>query len=203
MKRLGAGRASQVFDLGDGRVLRRGGHPERESAVMDHARSHGYLVPRVLEVREDGLVMERIGGPTMWDELRRRPWRLRTHAHLLGELHAQLHSIEAPPSLESAAEGDRLLHLDLHPQNVLLSAAGPVVIDWTNARRGAPALDVAMTWVIGATSAGALGRIFVRPFLSRFDRDEIERALPEAAERRLADPAVTDREREAVRRMLG
>jgi hypothetical protein len=60
-----------------------------------------------------------------------------------------------------------------------------------------------MTWVIGATSAGALGRIFVRPFLSRFDRDEIERALPAAAERRLADPAVTESEREAVRRMLG
>jgi len=200
---LGSGRASQVFDLGDGRVLRRGGSPEREALVMGHARSHGFPVPQVFEVLDDGLVMERIDGPTMWDELRRRPWRSRGHAHRLAELHVQLNGIEAPPSLEAAGEGDRLLHLDLHPDNVLVSDAGPIVIDWTNARRGDPALDVAMTWVIAATSGGALGRRFVRPFLSGFDRDAIERALPLAAERRIADPAVTDRERAAVRRMLG
>ena len=30
--------------------------------------------------------------------------------------------------------GDRLLHLDLHPLNVIMSPNGPVVIDWPNAR---------------------------------------------------------------------
>jgi aminoglycoside phosphotransferase (APT) family kinase protein len=55
-------------------------------------------------------------------------------------------------------EGEWLLHLDLHSDNVLLSRRGPVVIDWTNARAGDPALDVALTWVIGATSGGLVGR---------------------------------------------
>jgi hypothetical protein len=66
-KRLAAGRASEVFDLCDGRVLRRfknGGHPGREALVMEHARPHGFPVPEVFEVRADGLVMEKIEGPT-------------------------------------------------------------------------------------------------------------------------------------------
>ena len=37
--------------------------------------------------------------------------------------------------------------MDLHPANVLLAPAGPVVIDWTNARAGPPELDLAMSWL--------------------------------------------------------
>jgi streptomycin 6-kinase len=205
MKLIASGRASEILDLGDGRVLRRFkgvGDPEGEALVMRHAASYGYPVPRVLEVRLDALVLERIEGPTMLAELRRRPWRMPRHAALLAHLHNRLHEIVAPATLREAGAGDRLLHLDLHPDNVLLSPSGPVVIDWTNARRGDPALDVALTWVIGATSGGPQGRLFLRWFLPRFDRDELRRALPAAAERRLADPNVTDRERQAVRRLV-
>jgi hypothetical protein len=80
MKLIAAGRASEIFDLGDGRVLRRfraGGDPEREALVMRHARANGYPVPRVLEVAADSLVLERIDGPTMLADLWRRPWKLR------------------------------------------------------------------------------------------------------------------------------
>jgi aminoglycoside phosphotransferase (APT) family kinase protein len=56
---------------------------------------------------------------------------------LLARLHAQLHEIEAPPEL-----GDgRLLHMDFHPGNVILSPDGPVVIDWGIARAGEPILE--------------------------------------------------------------
>jgi len=202
---IAAGRASEIFDLGDGRVLRRfraGGDPEREALVMGHALRHGYPVPRVFEVTEDALVLDRIEGPTMLADLRRCPWRLRRHIVLLARLHVRLHEIAAPPTLAAAGPGDRLLHLDLHPDNVILSPGGPVVIDWTNARRGDPALDVALTWVIGATSGGPLGRMSLRWFLPHFDRDDLLRALPVAAERRLADENLTDRERKAVRRFL-
>jgi aminoglycoside phosphotransferase (APT) family kinase protein len=206
MKLIAQGRASEVFDLGDGRVLRRfkaGGDPEREALVMRHALAAGYPVPRVLDVSGDSLVLEWIEGPTMLDVALRRPWTIPRHARLLARLHEQLHQIEAPESLASAGPGDRLIHLDLHPENVILSPEGPVVIDWTNARRGEPALDVAMTWVILAGSAsGWRARFFLRLLLARFDRDEVARALPLAGERRIADPNVTEAERDRVRRVI-
>jgi aminoglycoside phosphotransferase (APT) family kinase protein len=45
-------------------------------------------------------------------------------------------------------DGDRLVHLDLHPLNVIVTASGPVVIDWTNAARADALADVAMTIVL-------------------------------------------------------
>ena len=128
---LAEGRASEILELGDGRVLRRfkaGGRPAREAEVMEHARAHGYPVPEVIDVLDDALVLERVDGPTMLADLRRRPWTLAGHAQTLAELHARLHEIPF--------EGERLIHLDFHPDNVLLSASGPVVIDWANARAG-------------------------------------------------------------------
>jgi streptomycin 6-kinase len=202
---IAAGRASEVFDLGDGRILRRfkaGGDPDREAVVMRHAARHGYPVPTVVEVRSDALVLEYVIGRTMAADLRRRPWRLRAHAALLARLHERLHQIEAPPGLPAMGAGDRLLHLDLHPENVLLSHTGPVVIDWTNARSGEPAVDVAMTWLILATSGGLTGRVFLRPFLTHVSRDAAVAVLPVAAGWRVADPNVSVSERDAVRRLV-
>ncbi len=194
---LAEGRASEILDLGDGRVLRRfkgAGRPAREAEVMKHARAHGFPVPEVLEVHDDALVLELVDGPTMLADLRNRPWRMGKHARKLAELHARLHEIPF--------EDDRLLHLDFHPDNVLLSRHGPVVVDWTNARAGEPSLDVALTWIIGATNGGSLGRAFTQLYLRHVDRSAARRALPEAAEYRLADPNVTDAERERVKRLL-
>lgn len=201
---IAAGRASEVFDLGDGRVLRRfksGGHPEREALVMRHARDRGYPVPAVLEVRADALVLEHVAGPTMWEVAGATPLEVRAHAAELARLHGELHEIEAPEGLASVGRGDRLLHLDLHPANVILSSDGPVVVDWTNARRGEPEFDVAVTWVIGATSTGLgkLGRSFLRDFLAHFDHEELRGQLRAATEYRLADENVTEEEQRAIR----
>ena len=205
MKLLASGRASDVYDLGDGRVLRRfktSGDPRREAVVMEHVRSHGYPVPRVLEVHVDSLVLERVDGRTMADELRRRPRSLGGFARELAALQQRLHMIEAPPGIPGAGAGTSLLHLDFHPANVLLPATGPVVIDWTNARAGDPALDVALTWVVCATSGGSLGRQFTRAFLEHVDLEAARQALPRAVERRLADPRVLPAERAAIRGLL-
>lgn len=168
---------------------------------MRHARERGYPAPEVLEVATDALVLERIDGPTMLQAVLADPTTLAEQARLLAELHDELHRIAAPEGLGSLGEGDSLLHLDLHPENVILSPAGPVVIDWTNARRGESLLDVVYTWVICATSTGVgqLGLDFVELFLERFDREEALRHLPLAAEHRLADVNVTDEERAAIR----
>jgi len=179
-----------------------GGNPEREAMVMRHARKHGFPVPEVLEVGDDSLVLEHIAGRTMLEVVFRRPWTLRRNISILAALHERLHRIAAPPGLPAAADGRALLHLDLHPENVILSPSGPVLIDWTNARRGEPSLDVAMTWVIAATSGGALGRVAMRLFLRHFDRAAVLAALPIAAELRISDPNVTAEERDAVRRLV-
>ncbi|HZT85969.1 MAG TPA: phosphotransferase [Gaiellaceae bacterium] len=204
---LAAGRASEIFDLGAGRVLRRfktGGEPEREALVMRHARRHGYPVPDVLRVRADALVLEKVEGPTMWQAACDEPSTVPEHAATLARLHAELHELEAPAGLAVVGRGERLLHLDLHPANVILSRDGPVVIDWTNARRGEPAFDVALTWVIGATSTGLgpLGRPFTSRFLAHFDQEEVRNELRAAAEYRLADRNVRDEERRAIRELV-
>lgn len=195
MKVIGAGRASEILDVGDGRVLRRGGRPAREALAMRHAAAHGYPVPAVLEVRDEGLVLEYLDGPTMLADVLAERGRLEEHAALFARLHAELLTIAAPPELGSG----RLLHMDFHPGNVMLSSRGPVVIDWSNVRAGDPALDVAMTWILCATSGGELGERFVRAYLTHFNESAARRALPEAAATRVADPNVTDEEREAVR----
>jgi tRNA A-37 threonylcarbamoyl transferase component Bud32 len=158
---------------------------------MEVARRHGYPVPEVHEVRDDGLVLERVDGPSMMADCRRRPWRMPKHAQTLARLHDELHRIPCGDGV--------LLHLDLHPKNVLLSARGPSVIDWANARGGEASLDPALTWVILMTSAGAAGRAFAWLFARHVD---VRSALREAVELRVADRNVTDAERRAVRRLL-
>lgn len=186
------GRDSTITDLGDGTILRIGGRPEREATIMEVARAQGFPVPRVHEVRPDGLLLERIDGPTMGQHVARHPWLLRRHIRTLAELHERLHRI--------ALDGATLLHFDLHPDNVLMSAAGPVVIDWTNAHGGDPDADAAMTWVILETSAGLPGRLASRLFRSRVGRETLRRGLDAARAFRLADPNVTLEERSRVRR---
>jgi aminoglycoside phosphotransferase (APT) family kinase protein len=217
---LASGRAADVFAAGPGRVLRRyrdgeGGDTEPEAAAMELARRHGFPVPAVHEAGGRDLVMERVDGPTMLEDLARRPWRVQAHGRTLARLHNKLHAIPAPAGLRSPFErGDRLVHLDLHPDNVLLSERGPVVIDWSNASRGDGADDVALTWVIMATSVvpgplpfRALARagrdLLVKAFLAGVDADAAGERVPEVAERRLdTDPHLLDRERAALSAMI-
>jgi len=217
MQPLASGRDAEVYDAGAALVLRRYRGPRdtvREGAVMHHARAHGVPVPLVHEVTTTDMVMERVDGPTLLDWALRRPVpRLRRAAHLLADLHARVAAVPAPAWLPAPlGDGDSLIHLDLHPLNVLMSARGPVIIDWTNAARGPAAADVAMTWVIMATSeipggtvlrtaAQLVRRLFVRRFLDRAGRAEAVALLPAVAAARLADRNVTDRERVAVRRL--
>jgi aminoglycoside phosphotransferase (APT) family kinase protein len=204
---IAAGRASEIFDLGGGRVLRRfkgRGHPEREAMVMRHARHQGYPVPEVLDIEAAGLVLEKVEGQTMWEAAAAQPSRVRGHAAQLAQLHQALHEIDAPDGLPAVGEGARLLHLDLHPANVILAPDGPVVIDWTNARRGRPSFDVAMTWVIGVTSTGRgrVGCSFLRHFLAHFDRDDLRAVLRAAAQYRLADENVSKAEKHAIQQLV-
>jgi aminoglycoside phosphotransferase (APT) family kinase protein len=213
---LAEGRDSVIYEHGPGRVLRipRDGRSlDGEAAVMRYVRAQGYPAPEVHESGPGYLVMERVDGPTMLDALVRQPHRMGHLARTLADLHVRLHALAAPDGLPRAGvPGDRLLHRDLHPLNVLMAAGGPVVIDWTNAAAGSPAYDVADTWVLfavgevpggaGARVAATLGsRVFLRSFLRSFDRDEVRAAIPAAVEHRLSDRNMSEGERSRMRRM--
>ena len=117
-----------------------------------------------------GLVYERIQGPSMLAEIGSHPLSTPRQARAFARLHADMHSavgnglpdlkanllraIEAaglPPSLAAPVrerlralpEGAAMLHGDMHPGNVIMSDAGPKVIDWMTVSRGDPAADVA------------------------------------------------------------
>jgi aminoglycoside phosphotransferase (APT) family kinase protein len=45
-------------------------------------------------------------------------------------------------------EGEHLCHMDYHPENIVVSLDGPLVIDWANAGKGNYLADVAMTSVL-------------------------------------------------------
>lgn len=192
-RRIARGRSADVYALGRDRVLRRYRDPAADCAaeaeVMRYAAARGYPVPTVHDAEGPDLVLELVRGPTMLADLGRRPWRLWRHAATLASLHDSLHAIAAPSwARPSGWTGDRLLHLDLHPDNVVLTTKGPVVIDWPNARRGPAELDVAYTWMVLAAatpdrrSVALLGRVargaFTRAFLANFDREAAAGCLP-------------------------
>ncbi|HLU44139.1 MAG TPA: phosphotransferase [Natronosporangium sp.] len=145
---LASGREADVFALDDRRVLRRyrqGGDVTAEAAAMAYLRDRGYPVPAVYEAAGTDLVMERVSGPTLAEALAAGDVDPARAGRLLAELHQRLHTL--PPRLGRRA-GDRILHLDLHPDNVILCQTGPMVIDWRNVTEGPPDLDLALTALI-------------------------------------------------------
>ena len=155
---IGRGRAADVFDLGGGRVLRRyrTPHPgvtEREAIAMRHLRAHGAPVPEVFSAEGDEIVMQRLEGRSMLETLKAKPWTARSIGRQLAELQRRIHAVPAGDlALPRLGEGDSLLHFDLHPDNVMLTPDGPVVIDWSNVVVGDPVADVMFSWMIMVTS---------------------------------------------------
>ena len=210
---IGSGRAADVYDLGDGTVLRRYRSRvddiEREAEVMRYVRAKGFPAPQVYSAAGTDLVMEKIEGRTMMARLADSPAKVYTYGRLLARLQTALAEITAPqwlmaPGFTAHPSGDRVLHLDLHPMNVLLGDDGPVVIDWTNAAGGPPGFDAAMTYVVMVTYDTAdqkewLARqVLVRSFRRARGRRMFEPFIPAACDHRLADPGTNPDERVAV-----
>jgi len=182
---LGQGRTAEVLAWGDGQVLKLmlaefGRDVEKEMLATGAVHDAGLPVPAVegmVEVRgRQGIVMERVDGPSMLEAFLSRPWNLVRMARLLAELHVQVHSCQAvglashrektvdeiqrrarlkPPVLEAVLEvlrqlpdGTAVCHGDFHPGNIIMSGRGPVIIDWVDARRGNPLADVTRTWLM-------------------------------------------------------
>ena len=215
---IGKGRAADVYDIGDGRVLRRNRSGESaafEAAVMRHVCEHGYPVPQVYDAEGPDLVMERLDGSTMLASLPRQPWKLRSWATLLARLHDELLEVPVPDFDIPNRFGTPhvLVHGDLHPDNIMLTNRGPVVIDWPNTCVGPPGAEVASTWLILATSEVLGGPVarrvqsaarsrFVRLFLDQAGRELARSLLSAVAGHRLADRNLRPSEADNIRRLV-
>jgi Ser/Thr protein kinase RdoA (MazF antagonist) len=150
---IASGRDADVYALDADRVLRRyrrGGDTAAEAAVMAYLRGLGFPVPAVHDAAGPDLVLERLDGETMLAAILGSRLDRDTGVAVLVDLHERLHAL---PARVGARPGDRILHLDLHPENVLMTSGGPVLIDWRNADEGPPDRDVAMTALILAQVA--------------------------------------------------
>ncbi|MFD5013860.1 phosphotransferase [Streptomyces chartreusis] len=200
---LGAGRTADVYELDEAWVLRRDregwGDALAEGAVMAHVRDHGYPAPGVRLADSSGtdLVMQRLAGPTMLGALSAGIMGAEEAGGILARLLRQLHDVPA------RKPGDSVLHLDLHPDNVILTTGGPYVIDWNNTEEGDPGLD----W---GTSAVILAQVAVgdepiaeptRAILAALLTDPshlTDDGLREALRRRVANPTMTPTEVELL-----
>lgn len=121
-----------------------------------------------------GIVFEHVQGRSMLLQVQARPWTLFTAVRQFADLHAQIHrcvsSLDLPSqrewiggaidqsavlsqtekeaagrTLAELPDGSTLCHGDFHPENILCTKRGPIVIDWGAATRGDPLGDIACT----------------------------------------------------------
>ncbi|WP_128381009.1 phosphotransferase [Streptomyces cavernae] len=197
---LGSGRTADVYAVDEEWVLRRYrdgfGDATAEAAVMAHVRGHGYPVPEVRSATRSDLVLQRLSGPTMLGAFMAGTLAPREGGETLARLLRALHAV---PARRSADPGTRVLHLDLHPDNVLMAPDGPRVIDWANAEEASPGLDWGMSAVIlaqaavgdepyAAAAAETLAGLLADP------SDLTEQGLTEAVTRRAANPTMSQQE---------
>ena len=181
------GRTAEIYSYGDGKILKlffsTVPQPwiDREAGIGQYIQEAELPVPKVFERvkvnNRDGVVYERIDGPSLLNQLGRIPWKAGQYAHLLASLHAQVHKVTAPPNLETQREwarggipdtdklsketkegilhlidsmpdGNQLCHGDFHPGNIIVTNRGPVIIDWMTASKGTAGGDVARTSII-------------------------------------------------------
>ncbi|WP_327314680.1 phosphotransferase [Streptomyces sp. NBC_01235] len=202
---LGSGRTADVYEIDEAWVLRRDregwGDAAAEGAVMAHVREYGYPAPAVRtspSCSRTDLVMERLEGPTMLQAFAAGTLDAEEAGAVLARLLRALHAVPGRVSADA-----RILHLDLHPDNVMLTPDGPRVIDWANAEEGDPGLDWGMSAVILAQVAvsaqpiAAPARTMLAALLAD-PCDLTEEGLAQALRRRAANPTMSREETELL-----
>jgi Ser/Thr protein kinase RdoA (MazF antagonist) len=125
-----------------------------------------------------GIVLERLDGPTLWQLSRTGAVTFEQAGAIVAALAMALHKTSPPPEVLSMREhmerelrhddgkvpkriatdilalidrlppGDGLCHCDLSPGNVIMTAEGPKLVDWTFAMRAPAALELGFLHVI-------------------------------------------------------
>ncbi len=223
---MGEGKVAEVFEYGEGRVLKlyRAGQPEsdarREFAVLDAVEAAGIAAPRAFDlVQVDGrwgVVMSTVEGrpfaePMLADPVGAGPYfaamvRLQLGIHAasgqaLAPLKVRLARKIAATDLSDPVKyrlrdklsrlpaGDRVLHGDFHPYNILGSLDGAVVVDWLDATQGPPAADVCRSWLLLQAVSREIADAYLTAYLAAgtLDRTAVSAWLPVLAAARLTE----------------
>lgn len=198
-------------------------------------------VEGVIEVDgRTGIIFERIEGRSMLAEMMSRPWKFAGFAHMLAELQFALHSREVTELrplhellqqkirdaeglpektreavlkiLQQIPDGNSICHGDFHPDNIIMSTRGPVIIDLIDAARGNPLGDVARTSLLlrlpGMPPGYRGGRlidfarrrfhnIYIKHYLKlcQLSREELDAWLPVVAAARLEEQLIPEYQR--------
>lgn len=187
-----------------------------------------------------GLELERVDGFSMLEALTQRPWMFPVFAQQLAKLQADMHQCRvselpslgerlarkinrvgklpenvrqaALKALELLPEDDKLCHGDFHPGNIVMTSHGPIIIDWMDASRGSPVLDVARSCLLiggGPIPPGTpvawlvkmIRRRFYNAYVRRYfqlnptDRLQLSEWIPVIAAARLDENLAMDEDR--------
>jgi len=187
LRLVAKGGQADIYDYGDGKVIRVPRRPQDYDRIRYEYGIYVLLsgttiaAPKAFELVEvngaPSIVMERILGPSMIDEIRKQPYLIRRKAIDLANMHRDLLGVTAAASmtnskdqakycvsrsqsltedtkqvlmnvLEQLPEGAFLCHGDFHPGNILHSDGKNYIIDWSGATKGDLLYDVAHTYIL-------------------------------------------------------
>lgn len=122
------------------------------------------------------LIYERMDGPTMMRQMEPTTSSVSSNAKLMAQLQYEIHNtaITYPPNIKSdltdkiraadeltndekqasidilsqLPDGNALCHYDFHPDNIIMTSRGPIIIDWLNALVGSQEADVTRTMMM-------------------------------------------------------
>ncbi|MDF2943186.1 MAG: aminoglycoside phosphotransferase [Herbinix sp.] len=187
LKLLAQGGQAEIYELDENKVIRVLRNKEDEEylkvelSVMKSLKEKDKAVPTVYEYRKieerPSLIMERLNGDSMLEQIRKSPLQILNYAERLATLHMEIadsaeglglisindraaHLIPKSELLEPKLKefiltilsemprGNDICHGDFHPGNIIITKGQYYVIDWFGATSGNKLSDIAHTYLI-------------------------------------------------------
>ncbi|MBW9172786.1 phosphotransferase [Clostridium estertheticum] len=177
-KLIGEGRTSEVFEWGEDKILKlfRAGLPKaaikNEYEVSINIYNQLNLTPKVYELIEidnrSGIVYERINGITMMKVKKEAQRLAKLHKSIQKKVNFKLSTYKTRLKdnisntelltydiktrlcnyIYELKDDNILCHGDFHPDNILITKDGDIIIDWMTATQGNPLTDIARTSIM-------------------------------------------------------
>jgi tRNA A-37 threonylcarbamoyl transferase component Bud32 len=184
---IARGGQADIYDYANGKVIRVPRRPQDydriryEYKVYLSLSGSNVAAPKVYELvevnRAPSIIMERILGASMMDQIKKQPQLFRGKAIDLANMHLGLLKVNAEVSMTNSKDqakycigksrsltedtkqllldllghlpgGNSLCHGDFHPGNILHSDSKDYIIDWSGATKDDVGYDVAHTYIL-------------------------------------------------------